>query len=41
MSKKELKLLLDLIIVWISVTALLCAALNLHISRNMLGCGRS
>lgn len=27
----------DLIVLWISVTALVCAALNMHISRNMLG----
>ena len=29
-------LLKDLIAVWISVTALVCAALNMHVSRNML-----
>lgn len=29
-------LLKDMIVVWISVTALVCAALNMHISRNML-----
>ena len=27
----------DLIILWISVTALVCAALGMHVSRNMLG----
>ena len=27
----------DLIVLWISVTALVCAALNMHVSRNMLG----
>ena len=27
----------DLIILWIALTALVCAALNLHISLNMLG----
>ena len=27
----------DLIVLWISVTALVCAALNMHISRNMIG----
>ena len=26
----------DLIVLWISVTALVCAALNMHISRNMV-----
>lgn len=30
-------LIKDLIVLWISVTALVCAALNMHISRNMLG----
>ena len=29
-------LIKDLIVLWISVTALVCAALNMHISRNML-----
>lgn len=29
-------LIKDLIAVWISVTALGCSALNMHISRNML-----
>lgn len=29
-------LIKDLIAVWISVTALVCAALNMHISRNLL-----
>jgi len=27
----------DLIVLWIALTALVCAALNLHISLNMLG----
>ena len=27
----------DLIVVWIAVTAFVCAALNIHVSRNMLG----
>jgi len=27
----------DIIILWIALTALVCAALNLHISLNMLG----
>ena len=35
MEKKNL--LRDLIVLWISVTALVCAALNMHVSRNMLG----
>ena len=35
MEKKNF--LKDLIVLWISVTALVCAALNMHISRNMLG----
>lgn len=30
------KLLRDLIVLWISVTALVCAALNMHVARNML-----
>ena len=34
MEKK--KLLKDLIVLWISVTALVCAALNMHVTRNML-----
>ena len=34
---KRKKLLKDMIVVWISVTALICAALNVHISRKMLG----
>ena len=33
---EEKNLLKDLIAVWISVTALVCAALNMHIVRNML-----
>ena len=35
MERKNL--LKDLIVLWISVTALVCAALNMHVSRNMLG----
>ena len=35
MEKKNL--LRDLIVLWISVTALVCAALNVHVSRNLLG----
>ncbi len=27
----------DLVVLWIALTALVCAALNLHISLNMLG----
>ena len=27
----------DIIVLWIALTALVCAALNLHISLNMLG----
>ena len=27
----------DLVALWVSVTALVCAALNMHIARNMLG----
>lgn len=27
----------DLIVLWVALTALVCAALNLHISLNMLG----
>jgi len=34
MERKNL--LKDLIVLWISVTALVCAALNMHVSRNML-----
>lgn len=33
---KHKNLLKDLIVLWISVTALVCAALNMHISRNMV-----
>ncbi len=35
MEKKNL--IRDLIVLWISVTALVCAALNMHVSRNLLG----
>ena len=31
------KLLKDLLVLWIAVTALVCAALNMHVRRNMLG----
>ena len=34
MERKNL--LKDLIVLWISVTALVCAALNMHVVRNML-----
>ncbi len=34
MGKKNLRR--DLAVLWISVTALVCAALNMHIRRNML-----
>ena len=34
LMKKHIK---DLIILWIALTALVCAAINLHISLNMLG----
>ena len=27
----------DLIAVWVAVTALVCAALSMHVTRNMLG----
>ena len=35
MEKKNL--IKDLIVLWISVTALVCAALNMHISKNLPG----
>ena len=35
MEKKNL--IKDMIVLWVSVTALVCAALNMHVSRNMLG----
>ena len=31
------KLAKDMIVLWVSVTALVCAALSLHVSKNMLG----
>ena len=34
MEKKNL--LRDLIVLWIAVTALVCAALNMHVVRNMI-----
>ena len=33
---KKKSVIKDLIILWIALTALVCAALNLHISLNML-----
>ena len=36
---KKKSVIKDLIILWIALTALVCAALNLHISLNMLGEG--
>ena len=30
-------LIKDLVVLWVSVTALVCAALNMHVTRNMLG----
>lgn len=33
---KNKAVLKDLIVLWIALTALVCAALNLHISLNML-----
>ena len=38
---KRKNLIRDLIAVWISVTALVCAALNMHVRRNMLGTDRT
>ena len=34
---KRKNLVRDLIVLWIAVTALACAALNMHVTRNMLG----
>ena len=34
MEKKNL--IKDMIVLWVSVTALVCSALNMHVSRNML-----
>ena len=34
---KKKPVIKDLIILWIALTALVCAAINLHISLNMLG----
>lgn len=34
---KKKNVIKDLIVLWIALTALVCAALNLHISLNMLG----
>lgn len=33
---KHKNLIKDMLVVWISTTALVCAALNMHINRNML-----
>ncbi len=33
---KRKNLLKDLIVIWLSVTALVCAAINMHVARNML-----
>jgi hypothetical protein len=33
---KRKNIIKDLIVLWIALTALVCAALNLHISLNML-----
>ncbi len=33
---KRKNLLKDLIVIWLSVTALVCAAINMHVVRNML-----
>ncbi len=36
--KKEKKIFIkDLIVLWLALSALVCAALNLHVSLNMLG----
>ncbi len=35
-TEERKKLLLDLLVLWIAVTALVCAALNMHVRRNML-----
>ena len=34
---KKKNVIKDIVILWIALTALVCAALNLHISLNMLG----
>ena len=34
---KKKTVIKDLIVLWVALTALVCAALNLHISLNMLG----
>ena len=34
---KKKNVIKDLIVLWIALTALVCAALNLHVSLNMLG----
>ena len=37
MKKDKKTLIKDLIVLWLALSALVCAALNLHISLNMLG----
>ena len=37
LTAERKKLLIDLFSLWIAVTALVCAALNMHVRRNMLG----
>ena len=32
---KRKKLIKDMVVLWVSVTALVCAALNIHVTRNM------
>ena len=34
---KRKNLVRDLIVLWIAVTALVCAVLNMYVTRNMLG----
>lgn len=34
---KKKKLIKDMIVLWVSVTALVCSALNMHVTRNMSG----
>ncbi len=36
MTAKRKKLVIDLLAIWISVTAMVCAALNMHVRRVML-----
>ena len=37
MNKEKKVFIKDLIVLWLSLSALVCAALNLHVSLNMLG----